>query len=257
MTSTTCSRATLAATRASVAPRARRRRTASVRGVGGVTITCEAGNRDRDVGGTDDDDEIRRRSEGPSRASASSSVSSSTTSSSSSRRSMLASSSALLLAISAASSPRATALADVSTALHGPTLAEVSPPLGSNTALTALEQGTVNLFQRSTRSVVNVVDLTVLSGQAMKSGVVVPEGNGTGIVWDGDGHVVTNYHVIGSILASVPKGRVVGEVAKVTMLGPDGRTKTFPATLVGAERSKDLAVLKVRSVQKFFTHRPV
>jgi len=76
-------------------------------------------------------------------------------------------------------------------------------------------------------------------------------------VWDGDGHVVTNYHVIGSILASVPKGRVVGEVAKVTMLGPDGRTKTFPATLVGAERSKDLAVLKVRSVQKFFTHRPV
>ena len=170
---------------------------------------------------------------------------------------MLASSSALLLAISAASSPRATALADVSTALHGPTLAEVSPPLGSNTALTALEQGTVNLFQRSTRSVVNVVDLTVLSGRAMKSGVVVPEGNGTGIVWDGDGHVVTNYHVIGSILASVPKGRVVGEVAKVTMLGPDGRTKTFPATLVGAERSKDLAVLKVRSVQKFFTHRPV
>ena len=171
---------------------------------------------------------------------------------------MLASSSALLLAISAASSPRATALADVSTALQErPTLAEVSPPLGSNTALTALEQGTVNLFQRSTRSVVNVVDLTVLSGQAMKSGVVVPEGNGTGIVWDGDGHVVTNYHVIGSILASVPKGRVVGEVAKVTMLGPDGRTKTFPATLVGAERSKDLAVLKVRSVQKFFTHRPV
>ena len=76
---------------------------------------------------------------------------------------MLASSSALLLAISAASSPRATALADVSTALQGPTLAEVSPPLGSNTALTALEQGTVNLFQRSTRSVVNVVDLTVLS----------------------------------------------------------------------------------------------
>ena len=41
--------------------------------------------------------------------------------------------------------------------------------------LTALESGTVNLFQRSTRSVVNVVDLTVLSGQAMRSGAVVPE----------------------------------------------------------------------------------
>lgn len=42
-------------------------------------------------------------------------------------------------------------------------------------ALTALEAGTVSLFQRSTRSVVNVVDLTVLSGQAMRSGTLVPE----------------------------------------------------------------------------------
>lgn len=28
----------------------------------------------------------------------------------------------------------------------------------------------------------------------------VPEGNGTGIVWDSRGHVVTNYHVLANVL---------------------------------------------------------
>ena len=133
--------------------------------------------------------------------------------------------------------------------------AEVTPAVAPSGALTALESGTVNLFQRSTRSVVNVVDLTVLSGQAMKSGTVVPEGNGTGIVWDKEGHVVTNYHVIGAILSTVPKGRQVDEVAKVTLEGPDGRTKTFSAKLVGAERSKDLAVLRVNAPTEYV--RPI
>lgn len=50
-------------------------------------------------------------------------------------------------------------------------------------ALTALESGTVNLFTRSTRSVVNVVDLTVLTGQAMKAGMLVPEAG-----WAGHDH---------------------------------------------------------------------
>jgi S1-C subfamily serine protease len=74
-------------------------------------------------------------------------------------------------------------------------------------------------------------------------------------VWDKEGHIVTNYHVIGAILSTVPKGRSVGEVAKVTMEGPDGKTKTFSATLVGAERSKDLAVLRVNAPDEYV--RPV
>ena len=144
--------------------------------------------------------------------------------------------------------PRASA---ASPPLAQPTLAEVTPVPAPASSLTALETGTVALFERCSRSVVNVVDLTVLSGQAMKSGAVVPEGNGTGVVWDDEGHVVTNYHVIGAILSAAPKGRALGEVAKVTLEGPDGRTKTYPATLVGAERSKDLAVLKVNAPPEY------
>ena len=128
-------------------------------------------------------------------------------------------------------------------------LAEVTPAVAPAGPLTALEQNTVSLFERSTRGVVNVVDLTLLSGQARTGPAgVVPEGNGTGIVWDKEGHVVTNYHVIGSILSTIPKGRKVDEVAKVTIeVGPDGYTRTFGATLVGVERAKDLAVLRVNA----------
>ena len=135
-----------------------------------------------------------------------------------------------------------------------PTLAEVtrrSP--GGRGADVAFESGTVALRAALRRSVVNVVDVTVLSGKAMTSGAVVPEGNGTGFVWDSDGHVVTNWHVAGGIVSQVPKGRDPGEVAKVTLEGADGRTKTFPATLVGAERSKDLAVLKVNAPKEYIT----
>lgn len=152
-----------------------------------------------------------------------------------------------IAALVSASSPRPSVAGGV------PTLAEVTPPIAPAEALTSLESGTVALFERCTRSVVNVVDVTVLSGKAMTSGAVVPEGNGTGFVWDSDGHVVTNWHVIGGILSQVPKGRDPGEVAKVTLEGADGRTKTFPATLVGAERSKDLAVLKVNAPKEYIT----
>jgi S1-C subfamily serine protease len=158
---------------------------------------------------------------------------------------------ALSAALASLFAPRPLAPRASSSPLAQPTLAEVTPVPAPASSLTALETGTVALFERCSRSVVNVVDLTVLSGQAMKSGAVVPEGNGTGVVWDDEGHVVTNYHVIGAILSAAPKGRALGEVAKVTLEGPDGRTKTYPATLVGAERSKDLAVLKVNAPPEY------
>ena len=33
--------------------------------------------------------------------------------------------------------------------------------------------------------------------------VETPEGNGSGVVWDGDGNVVTNYHVLASSMAKL------------------------------------------------------
>jgi S1-C subfamily serine protease len=122
-----------------------------------------------------------------------------------------------------------------------------SPSIASTGALGALESQFIDVFGRAERAAVNVVDLTVLNqsgNQSAFAGAIVAEGNGTGVVWDDEGHVVTNYHVLGGVLASAPKGRKLGEVAKVTIQTNEG-SRTFGATLVGASKEKDLVVIKV------------
>lgn len=122
-----------------------------------------------------------------------------------------------------------------------------TPAIASSGALGALESQFIDVFGRAERAAVNVVDLTVLNqsgNQSAFAGAIVAEGNGTGVVWDDEGHVVTNYHVLGGVLASAPKGRKLGEVAKVTIQTNEG-SRTFAATLVGASKEKDLVVIKV------------
>ena len=58
----------------------------------------------------------------------------------------------------------------------------------------------------------------------------MPLGSGSGFLWDGEGHVVTNAHVIEGASAA-------------TVQLADG--KTFPATLVGRDITHDLAVLRI------------
>jgi len=55
-------------------------------------------------------------------------------------------------------------------------------------------------------------------------------GVGTGVVWDDEGHVVTNYHV-------------VGRSTKIEVSTAEG--KSMNAALVGQDRYSDIAVLKV------------
>ncbi len=59
---------------------------------------------------------------------------------------------------------------------------------------------------------------------------------GSGFIISADGYVVTNNHVISS-----PTGR--GTVEEITVTMPDGTE--YPAKLVGADASSDLAVLKI------------
>ncbi|CAI9109685.1 OLC1v1009550C1 [Oldenlandia corymbosa var. corymbosa] len=116
-----------------------------------------------------------------------------------------------------------------------------------------LQARLVQLFEENTYSVVNIFDVT-LRPQLNLTGVVeVPEGNGSGIVWDGLGHIVTNYHVIGSSLSRNPSiGQVV---ARVNILASEGVQKNFEGRLVGADRAKDLAVLKVEASEDLL--RPI
>lgn len=125
------------------------------------------------------------------------------------------------------------------------TVEEVTPPVFPSGHLLPSEERVVQLFEKNTYSVVNIFDVT-LRPQLNITGVVeVPEGNGSGVVWDGQGHIVTNYHVIGNSLSRSPSpGQVV---ARVNILASDGVQKSFEGTLIGADRAKDLAVLKVEA----------
>jgi len=58
----------------------------------------------------------------------------------------------------------------------------------------------------------------------------IPQGSGSGFIWDEAGHIVTNYHVIEG-----------AENYTVTL----SDQKSYKATFVGREPNKDLAVLKI------------
>lgn len=125
------------------------------------------------------------------------------------------------------------------------TIEEVTPPVYPSEGLFPYEGRIVKLFEKNTYSVVNIFDVT-LRPQFNVTGVVeVPEGNGSGVVWDGQGHIVTNYHVVGNALSKNPKPGEV--VARVNILASEGFQKNFEGRLVGADRDKDLAVLKVEA----------
>ncbi|KAK1383644.1 Trypsin family protein with PDZ domain [Heracleum sosnowskyi] len=123
------------------------------------------------------------------------------------------------------------------------TIEQVTPPVFPSGTLFPPEQRIVQLFEKNTYSVVNIFDVT-LRPQLNVTGVVeIPEGNGSGVVWDEQGHIVTNYHVIANSLSRNPSSGQV--VARVNILAADGVLKTFEGKLIGADRAKDLAVLKV------------
>ncbi len=97
--------------------------------------------------------------------------------------------------------------------------------------LAADEKATIELFRRASPS---VVFITTLAQQPMGFFELqeVPQGAGSGVLWDTEGHVVTNFHVIQGASA-----------ARVSL---HDRSE-WPATLVGVAPDQDLAVLRIRA----------
>jgi S1-C subfamily serine protease len=102
------------------------------------------------------------------------------------------------------------------------------PPL-SPTAKTEDERNTIAIFRAVAPSTVFVTQTRVVV-DFLGDELEVPAGSGSGFVWDEDGHVVTNYHVVQGARA-----------LRVTFQNQ----KTFEGVLVGVEPRKDIAVIKV------------
>ena len=69
-------------------------------------------------------------------------------------------------------------------------------PIAPPGALRADEQANIDLYNRSKESVVNVTSSKLFGSRISLKPMEVPQGTGTGFVWDEKGRIVTNYHVI-------------------------------------------------------------
>jgi S1-C subfamily serine protease len=105
-------------------------------------------------------------------------------------------------------------------------------PVSPRPELTQEERSITALFEEASPSVVYVTSLAVRRDFFSFNVFEIPQGAGSGFVWDEYGHVVTNFHVIQG-----------GERFEVTLAD---RT-SWPATVVGYAPEKDLAVLRVEA----------
>jgi serine protease Do len=109
--------------------------------------------------------------------------------------------------------------ASVSYSPAAPAKAPVAAALSVDPALTAFENAFETIYQNVSPSVV-LIDVTTAQGGGL----------GSGFVWDTQGHIVTNNHVVDG-------------ANSITVVFSDQSTAT--ATVVGTDPASDLAVIKV------------
>jgi len=129
----------------------------------------------------------------------------------------------------------------------GPARAEWGKPLGSGydgvevkprpvtpapVELGADERATMAVFERATKSVVFIANTAIQRDFWSFDILEIPQGSGSGFLWNKQGHIVTNFHVIYGANA-----------IKVTLAD---RTE-HQAKVVGADPDHDLAVLQIQA----------
>ena len=110
----------------------------------------------------------------------------------------------------------------------------VAPPIELGTG----ERHTIELFRSTAPSVTFITSITRRRDFFSLNVYEIPQGTGSGFVWDQAGHVVTNFHVISG-----------SSRARVTLADQS----TWEATLVGAAPEKDLAVLRIDAPAELLT----
>lgn len=92
------------------------------------------------------------------------------------------------------------------------------------------ESNNIQVFKSTSPSVVNITNARLVRSFYSLNPQEVPQGSGTGFIWDDEGHIVTNYHV-------------VQQADRVLVTLQDGTT--YEAQAVGLDPSRDLAVWKI------------
>jgi S1-C subfamily serine protease len=108
--------------------------------------------------------------------------------------------------------------------------------------LSELEQATIQLFKNASPSVVHITNLGLRQDYFTLDVQQIPQGTGSGFIWDENGHIVTNYHVIQNANA-----------AKVTLADQS----TYDAQAVGVYPDRDLAVLWIKAQKSKLVPIPI
>jgi S1-C subfamily serine protease len=110
--------------------------------------------------------------------------------------------------------------------------AEAAPrPIAARGDLDPEEKINIDIFETWKASVVFISTRERVVDFWTRNVTSVPRGTGSGFIWDEQGHVVTNYHVIAG-------------AAEANVRLADGRD--YDATLVGVSEAHDIAVLQIR-----------
>ena len=106
--------------------------------------------------------------------------------------------------------------------------------------LDAVEQRIIDVYRRASQAVVNITTQTLRSD--FFYGVYPEEGTGSGVVWDVEGHIITNYHVVDG-------------ASEIVISFDEG--VEMPAQVVGIDPLDDVAVLKVDQLPPAVTPLPL
>ena len=146
-------------------------------------------------------------------------------------------SSTLAIAVTAAALAGGGAGAAAVALTHGTSHTVSAAPVAASSANNVVATSTLTLEQIAKQSTKSVVEVDATSTNSQQSpfpygggGGGTQSATGTGFVYDGNGHIVTNEHVIDG-------------ASSVSVKLSDG--SSWKATVVGSDTSSDLAVLKI------------
>src|SRR5262249_29898212 len=92
------------------------------------------------------------------------------------------------------------------------------------------EQDTIKLFRDAAPSVVFIINMELQRDILSRNVQAIPRGSGSGFVWDQEGRIVTNFHVVQGAAR-----------LRVTLADHS----TWPARIVGVAPDYDLSVIKI------------
>ncbi|MGD9030624.1 MAG: trypsin-like peptidase domain-containing protein [Anaerolineae bacterium] len=109
-----------------------------------------------------------------------------------------------------------------------PTLAPTEAPLSLEEPINALQSQVEAVYDQMGSAVVNITSVTYAFDFFLNP--VPQEGTGSGFVYDEQGHIITNYHVIEN-------------AEELSVALADG--ESYPAEVVGVDPTNDLAVIRI------------